>query len=405
MQPAIETAVPHPTVDPLRASLAALTANFVGIGLARFGYTALIPALVAEHWFSPSAAVYLGAANLAGYLAGALLARFVAARLGTVPTLRGAMLLTAASLFACASPLGFAWFFLWRLLSGCTGGALMALAAPAVLATIPPEKRGMAGGVIFLGVGLGIAVSGTLVPLLMHRGLMTTWLGLAASALALSLLTWTAWPPADTALAAAISPGRSTTSVPLRALYGEYALTAVGLVPHMVFLVDFVARGLHRGLETGGLYWMIFGTGALVGPLVAGYSGDRIGWRSTLRLALALEAAAVLVPLFSVSGSVLSLSSFMVGAYVPGSVTTTIGRMRELAGDNAADQAKAWSYCTTAFALGQALAGYGYSFIFAHMADGYSVLFALGAGAFMLALAVDLVARAAGPVTSDARAV
>ena len=29
----------------------------------------------------------------------------------------------------------------------------------------------------------------------------------------------------------------------LRALYAEYAVNAVGLVPHMVFLVDFVARG------------------------------------------------------------------------------------------------------------------------------------------------------------------
>ena len=44
-----------------------------GIGLARFAYTPLLPALVDGNWFSTSQAAYLGAANLAGYLAGAVL--------------------------------------------------------------------------------------------------------------------------------------------------------------------------------------------------------------------------------------------------------------------------------------------------------------------------------------------
>src|SRR5258707_15311914 len=50
---------------------AGLCASLVGLGLARFAYTPLIPALIAAKWFSPPDAVYLGAANLAGYLAGA----------------------------------------------------------------------------------------------------------------------------------------------------------------------------------------------------------------------------------------------------------------------------------------------------------------------------------------------
>src|SRR5207253_5814705 len=98
-------------------------------------------ALVAAGWFTPSAAVYLGAANLAGYLAGALGARLLAARIGATELLRWAMLLTAVSLLACALPLGFGWFFVWRFLSGGTGGVLMALAAPVVMAAIPVGRR------------------------------------------------------------------------------------------------------------------------------------------------------------------------------------------------------------------------------------------------------------------------
>src|ERR1700750_2772873 len=71
------------------SAMAGLCASLVGLGLARFAYTPLIPALIAAKWFSPAEAVYLGAANLAGYLAGALIARKIAARAGAVRTLRG----------------------------------------------------------------------------------------------------------------------------------------------------------------------------------------------------------------------------------------------------------------------------------------------------------------------------
>jgi len=74
---------------------AGLCASLVGLGLARFAYTPLIPALIAAKWFSPAEAVYLGAANLAGYLAGALIARELGHRAGAVRTLRGMMVLAA----------------------------------------------------------------------------------------------------------------------------------------------------------------------------------------------------------------------------------------------------------------------------------------------------------------------
>ena len=45
-----------------------LAATLIGNGIGRFAYTPLIPALIAAGWFSPAEAVYLAAANLAGYL-------------------------------------------------------------------------------------------------------------------------------------------------------------------------------------------------------------------------------------------------------------------------------------------------------------------------------------------------
>ncbi len=51
-----------------RGVLSAFCASLIGIGLARFAYSPLLPALIGAHWFEPATAAYLGAANLAGYL-------------------------------------------------------------------------------------------------------------------------------------------------------------------------------------------------------------------------------------------------------------------------------------------------------------------------------------------------
>lgn len=134
-----------------RYAVAGLSASLVGLGLARFSYTPLIPALIAAKWFSASDVVYLGAANLAGYLAGALAARALATRIGAVHALRAMMLLATLSFFASSTPVSFTWFFAWRFLSGLTGGIIMVLAASVILPHVSAARRGIVGGVIFAG--------------------------------------------------------------------------------------------------------------------------------------------------------------------------------------------------------------------------------------------------------------
>lgn len=390
-----------PTMIVWRAVLSAFCASLIGIGLARFAYTPLLPVLVGAHWFEPSAAAYLGAANLAGYLAGALLGRPVAARLSTAPTLRLMMLVATAAFFACAFPLGFAWFFGWRFAAGLAGGALMVVAAPAVLAHVAPSRRGLAGGVIFTGVGAGVAASGSLVPILLQHGLQAAWLGLGVLALLLTLVAWSGWPHEAAAPVShrAARPPRSGT---LRALYLEYALNAAGWVPHMIFLVDYVARGLGQGIAIGAQYWVLFGIGATLGPILAGHLADRAGFGAALRLAFLVEAVAVVIPGFGLGTGWLIASSLVVGAFVTGTVPLVLGRIGELLPHHPAEQKAAWSRATVFFALFQAAAAYGLSFVFARTAGDYRLLFFIGAGAMVLALAIDLAAALAAPTNPDA---
>jgi predicted MFS family arabinose efflux permease len=377
-----------------QATVSGMCASLVGVGLGRFAYSPLIPPLITEHWFSSSDAAYLAAANLAGYLVGALSARWTTRLAPAASVLRAMMVLATSAFFACADPLSFLWFFVWRFAAGFSGGVLMVLAAPTILPQVPQSRRGLAGGAIFTGVGLGIAASGTLVPLLLRWGLAETWCGLGVLALLLTALAWRGWPgqPVGQATASAAArplPARSRRM--LKALYVEYGLNAVGLVPHMVFLVDFIARVLGRGLAAGAFCWIVFGAGALVGPVLAGYAGDLIGFRAALRLALLMQMAAVAVLALTASTAALILSSFVVGAFVPGISPLVLGRALELAQLDREAQKAAWSTATTGFAVGQAAAAYGFSYLFAETGS-YSPLFALGAAALALALVTDVLA-------------
>jgi predicted MFS family arabinose efflux permease len=385
-----------PTFNVWRGTVAGASASLVGIGLARFAYTPLLPAIIGAHWFQASAAAYLGAANLGGYLAGALAARLLVKWASPATVLRAMMVLVTLAFVACAFPVSFLWFFLWRFASGFSGGASMVLAAPTILAHVAPSRRGFASGAIFMGIGLGIAASGTIVPLLLRQGLTQTWLGLAVVSLLLTAVAWNGWPQHEPAAhAAAPSHAAHRGVYPtriLRALYLEYALNAAGLVPHMIFLVDFVARGLGKGLDTGAQYWVLYGLGAIVGPLLTGHLADRAGFGPALRVAYVVQIVAVALPAMGLGPAGLIVSSVIVGAFTPGIVPLVLGRANEILVHHPAAQKGAWSAATTSFAVLQAVAAYGLSYLFSTSGGSYPMLFVIGAASLALALAVDLFA-------------
>jgi predicted MFS family arabinose efflux permease len=207
----------------------------------------------------------------------------------------------------------------------------------------------------------------------------------------LTVLAWGGWP-ADAAGRNG-APARARHQPPdprLKALYVEYAMTAIGQVPHMVFLVDFVARGLGRGLAEGALSWVLFGLGAMVGPTLTGHLADRIGFGPALRVAFAAQAIFVGALAVTTGSGWLIASSIVIGAAVPGVVPLALGRVHELTDDNEA-RAAGWRSATIAFAVGQASAAYAYSYLFAQTGS-YVPLYAIAAGVMVLALGTDLVA-------------
>lgn len=382
------TAAPSPWF----ALFAGLSASLVAIGLARFAYTPLIPPLIKAHWFGASDVVYLGAANFAGYFAGALSGRRLGARFTNRTMLRLMMALATLSFAACAVPVSLLWYFGWRLVSGFAGAVVMVLVAQTILPTVAPARRGLASGAIFMGIGAGIVASGTLVPLLLGAGIAATWLGLAGLSALLTVLTWRAWP----AHVHVPPPEQGKARMPLsvRLLYAAYAAVAVGLLGAAVFLVDYVARGLERGTGAGAVFWILYGVGALSGPVLYGLVADRIGAGRALRVGLGLSGGAALLLAVAVHPAALAVASLLLGAFTPGVVTLMIGRLHELLPGDSHAQHAAWGHATTMFALFQALAGYAFSFLFDRSGGQHHLVFLASALAFGCALLLEAASAA-----------
>ena len=381
-------------------------ATLSGIGLARFAYTALMPQMVQAQWFSGQQVAYLGAANLLGYLMGALAAAPLADRLGAVRVLSACWAAVALSFAACSQPwfapsLSFDWFFAWRCIAGIAGAILMVLGPSLAMAAAAPQRRPLLGPLMFCGIGCGALLSATLVPLLGSWSLSAVWWSLAISASIagwlglrqaqrLAMLTAPLAPitPASQTSSAANAPPGLTTSLWTAAvllLFLGYMCDAFGYVPHTVFWVDYLAREQQLGATYASAQWAIFGLGAVLGPLAVALAATRWGWWAACTGTYATKTVGVALPLFWASFSGHALSSLLVGALSPGLSAVTSGYLMQLVG--ATRHKRMWGYATAAFALMQALAGYWMAWIYAQL-GAYQPLFVMGAMALICGTAL-----------------
>lgn len=382
--------------SPWWTALLGAVALFVGLGIARFGYSPLIPALVYAHWFTPGVADFLASINLVGYLLGAIIAGTWLAHRSPAPWLRAAMLAASASLTACALNWGFAWYAVWRLLAGIAAGVLMVLAVPSILALVPARSRGVVGGLIFGGIGVGMIFSGEVIPMLVRLGLPAAWLLLSLLGLVLTAAVWRGWSvtsvsPAEVAPAASHPERRvrKAGAFAFALLFAAYCCNAIGFAPHSLFWVDFIARQLGRGLQAGGHDYLLFGIGVTFGPLAAGWLGDRYGVRRSLAVGLGIETLGLALPLWAVTTAPLVISSLLVGAAGMGATTLFAARTVELTAR--AHRTRAWGVMTLAFSSAYAAAAMAFSGIYSH-AGRYEPIFLIGvlalvAGVVLAALA------------------
>jgi predicted MFS family arabinose efflux permease len=265
------------------------------MGIGRFAYTPLIVVMRADAGLSVAFAGILASVNLAGYLAGALLAMHPTSGRYRVALVRGGsvavVVLTAA--MALPSPV----WLCARFFTGVASGLVFVLVVSLLLDESAKLRSRYGIPVLFSGVGCGIAFAGAGVPLLAaHGGSRVVWLGLAAfSALALAgtlPLLRTSDAPSDERPVTAARDDASAFAW-LCVLYGIEG--AAYIIP-ATFLVAMIAETSSIARYAAAA-WVLVGLVAAPSVLVWRMLADRIGLAPAFLWACFAQVVALVAPL------------------------------------------------------------------------------------------------------------
>ncbi len=338
----------------------------MGIGLVRLSFSPLAAALIGAGELTPLAATRIGAVLLSAYFLGALVADRMARRFGPSIVIRAALGLACAALLTEVFSHS-AWIMgVTRLLANASGACLIVLGPTMVVRGLPAAERPKAMAVVFMGVGLGSVLSGWTVALVAPFGPVWASVGIAVLASACVGLGWGGgWPSAPVrqspspAARPAPDAGGAGGSVMrtrgLMALHVIWILDAIGNIPCTVYLSDFVASELDRGVQAGALAWSVFGLGCLFGPLVAAWLFRVAGMRLSLATCCAIKGGLVVLLALGPPSFLLLPMAFGVGLFVPGAgvlVTSTLASLVV-----PAHLSRLWGYLTAAYALSQGAGG------------------------------------------------
>jgi predicted MFS family arabinose efflux permease len=369
----------------LRYALGAQAGLLVGMGLGRFGYSPMIPALIQSGSLGAAEAGYVGALNLGGYVIGALLTTRLRGRFHEASILRVCLVLALLSLVASIPPWGFAWLAFWRLLVGILVAVMMVLGIAYVTRFAPPGRTALATSIAFTGVGMGIFFSAAGLPWLLERGLEWAWGGSAtvgAFGAAMGFWAWAGAPRLDPPSAddgQAPKPAR----IPLdgRKLVAAQALFSIGLIPHSIYWVDYIVRGLGKPMAEGALQWSLVGLGALLGTVLWGRIADRIGLNAGLVAVFAALSASIVLPVLIPGGAIIVFSSLVFGSQ-PGSSAVIASRAQQAMG--AASMVPLWRWMVVSVGIAQIVGGIGLVELYNRTGD-YRPVFLAGGVAMGLA--------------------
>lgn len=306
------------------------------LGVGRFAYALVLPAMQSALGLSYAEAGYLGSANTAGYLLGALISHRVLYTVGYRRGVFASLWLQALSLALLAVGGGFTLLLLLRFVQGVLGAFVFVGGAALLLAS---GSKSTATGVYFGGVGIGILLSPLILPFMTSWQL--GWLLLAGLSGVMTLVAYLVYGRLEEPTPR--SSGGDGSLRPVLAVLIAYGLYGGGYIGYMTF----VTTALEVSLTT---FWSVLGLGAALTGFVWGPLVQRLGGGKGVVIVLLCLAASSLYPLVITFPW---LSAFVFGLSFLGVITAITDIFRNYLPPSG--WARAMGLSTAAFAAGQAV--------------------------------------------------
>jgi predicted MFS family arabinose efflux permease len=333
----------------------------ISLGITRFAYGLLLPAMRQDLGWSYAQAGAMNTANALGYFLGALACPWLMRRFGP------SQLLTVGALLASVFMVGSGFvtqtegLLAQRLLAG-VASALVFVAGGLLAAQLgarDPLRSGLLLGLYYGGTGVGIVVSSLLVPAVLDavqpsaHGWRWAWWALGGLCLLFSLvLLWPARVMASwaTPLAASMQVAQTFRWRPFGFGLAGYTLFGVGYIGYMTFVVALLRSQGRTALEIT-VFYALLGLAVMASSRIWARLLDRYSDGRPLALLNALLGLATLLPALTQAWPLVLFSGLLFGAVFLSVVASTTALVRHNLPQSA------WgagiSAFTTVFAAGQ----------------------------------------------------
>lgn len=173
--------------DNLSIIIAGMFAVIIGLGVARFAFTSLLPSMLSDYLTITFAGI-LASLNFAGYLSGSILSIFIKDINQKVILFRIGIFLAIFSTFILYVTTNETIWVIFRIVAGFAGAMAFVVGSAIVMMKLKLESKTKAMGIHFSGIGFSILTTDLISRYVLSSGYtwQDSWLVLALFALVLS---------------------------------------------------------------------------------------------------------------------------------------------------------------------------------------------------------------------------
>jgi len=373
------------------------------MGIGRFAFTPMLPLMQRDGGLDIAGGAWLAAANYGGYFAGALGAVYL--RVPPQHLIRGSLLPIALATAAMGLTAHLVPWLAWRFVAGVLSAWVLVGTSTWCLGQLAQAGKPALAGVVYAGVGAGIALAGLLCLALGKTAASRLWIELGGIAAVLTLVVWFLMlrsGAGQTAVSAQQQVAATETGARQRGLIVCYGTLGFGYILPATF-IPALGRMVVDDPALFGWAWPIFGATAALSTVLAGFWFSKMPRMLLLSRCYFVMAAGAGLPAVHSSLPALIVSAVCVGSTF---MIITMGGLQEARARAGANPARLMGQMTAAFAIGQ-IAGPVFTALLSHapaIDDMKSLRAGLIAAAISLATAGLWLRRAAPIPTSPATA-
>ena len=335
--------------------LAGIIGLFIGVGVARFSYTSLLPSMLADNTLSLTFSGILASINYVGYLSGSIFAIFIKDINTKVKYFRLGIILCILTTIIMGVTTNEILWLLGRVIAGFGAAMALVVGAAIVMTKLNFQDKTKAMGIYFSGIGIALASSDIISRyVLSFSSWQNSWIVLTFCAIAVA-----AYPLYILSFDKEIS--QKNEKHPFnKALFSPFVVVLI--VAYFTEGVGFVIQGTFlptilksiEGLESvAGLSWLLVGLAGIPSSIIWMRLAHKYGSVNIIIIAMSLQIVGILIPTFSTNMYLNLFSGILYGATFVGLVALFMNLGGKLAASN---PVMLMGALTTAYGIGQVTA-------------------------------------------------